>query len=248
LIDLDLGRMRLGADEIAALARAKWRLASLDLRACGIGNAGAVMLANSRLLEGVRISDLAANNIGPKGIKALAASPRVSAIRHLDLGYNTLGKSGLLAIARSRFLRELTRLDLSTHRDDSSGYTVATVAEFLTRLNMPHLRRLTLNELPVGMSGAKAIAGSPALSQLSYLDLRECRIGDKGLAALAASPHLQRLGAVWLFGNRLGKGAAVLADRKIWPLLSRCSLHGNSIPRGIAKRISARPGISADTG
>ncbi|MBY0457402.1 MAG: hypothetical protein K2V38_08705, partial [Gemmataceae bacterium] len=153
---------------------------------------------------------------------------------------NRLGKGGLQALARSPHLRGLTRLSVS---HDRYAHTVAGLAEFLRALDLPNLRHLALGGLPVGVSGAKALAQSPAFARLARLNLNFGRIGDSGLAALAGSPHLVGLISVELFQNRLGAGARVLADRAVWPLLSACVLGHNPIPRPVAKQIAQRPGL-----
>ena len=246
LVQLNLNRTPIGPAGTAALARGKWPLASLDLRVCNLGNAGAAALAGSRLLAGVKSSDLGTNDIGPKGMRALAGSPRVAAMRDLGLEYNPLGRGGLMALARSPHLRGLTALRLAHHRGDPPGYKVTDVGAFLAALDTPNLRYLMLPELPIGTSGARTIAASGM--RLTRLDLEDGRIGDRGLAALVASPHLSGLIDARLSGNRLGAGAAALADRSVWPLLSQCWLSGNPIPRVIAKKLRrARRGVSVDT-
>ena len=118
---------------------------------------------------------------------------------------------------------------------------------FLSRLEMPNLSQLALNSLPVGADGARAIAASPSFGRLTHLDLPGAQITDAGFRAMLDSPHLQRLIDVGLSSNRIGKSAAALADRNVWPLLSKCNLNGNEIPRAVAKRlVRARRGLEAD--
>jgi uncharacterized protein (TIGR02996 family) len=250
LAALDLSRMPLDAAAIRALAKAKWRLGELNLRACNFRAAGAEALAASRLLAGVKVCDLAANGIGYRGVKALAECPHAAGLRHLDLGFNhPLGKSGLLAIAKSPHLRGLTRLDLAEHiMGRAAKYAAKDLAIFLSRLAMPNLRALDLGELPVGAGGAQAIATSPSFAQLTCLDLSGCRIPGGAFKAMLESPHLRRLIDVNLANNRIGASAAALADRAAWPLLSKCNLYGNKIPRADARRLTrARRGLLADT-
>ena len=242
LVELDLSRTPIGPEGVAALARAKWPLAKLDLRVCNLGNAGAAALAGSRIMAGVKASDLGTNGIGPKGMRALAASPRLAAMRDLGLEYNPLGRGGLMALAKSPYLRGLTALRLAHHSGDPPRYKVTDVAAFLAALDTPNLRYLMLPGLPPGANGARVIAASGM--RLTRLDLDDGRIGDGGLAALLASPHLQGLIDVDLSDNRIGKSAAALADRSVWPLLSWCALYSNKTPRAVARRLKTRRGVS----
>ncbi len=250
LVSLDLSRMPLDAAGIAALGKGKqWRLAELNIRACNFGKAGAEALAASRLLSCVKVTDLAANSIGFRGVKALADCKHAASLRHLDLGLNyPLGKSGLLAIAKSPHLRNLTRLNLAEHMGYAPRYTAAELTRFIAALDMPNLRELTLDEQALGATGARAIAASPSFARLTRLYLSGDRISDGAFKAMLQSPYLQRLIDVNFANNRIGTSAEALANPTVWPLLARCNLYGNKIPREIAKKIvAARRGVGAET-
>ena len=65
----------------------------------------------------------------------------------------------------------------------------------------------------------------------------------------AEREHFRRPVDLGLSSNRIGASAAALANRSVWPLLARCNLYGNDIPRATARKLKrARRGVQADTG
>jgi uncharacterized protein (TIGR02996 family) len=101
---LDLGRNRLGPDELAAL---------LD----------------SPRLGGLRALTLHYNRLGPRGAAGLAGCPRLSRLRALRLAHNGLGDEGARALAGSPHLNALTLLDVG-HNHVSTGGLAALQARF----------------------------------------------------------------------------------------------------------------------
>lgn len=248
LIELNLARNTFGPEGIGALVRAKqWKLAALDLRACGLRTAGAVALAGWKGLSGVRVLDVAANAIGAKGVAALARSPHARSLRHLDLGYNHYGQSGLLAVADAPPLRNVTDLDVCADLPDTAGTSsAASLQAFFEGLDMPNLRHLVLNRHRFPVAAVRALAASASLARLQVLDLIDCNVTDSGLKALAESPHLGALVSVDLSGNAIGDGASALRDRAVWPQLAGARLHRNKVTPGALKRlVGNRAGVSA---
>ena len=98
-------------DGIAALAEAQWSLTTLELRNIGIGDAGAVALANGPLLATVVELNVEANRIDEAGSIALADSPRLAQLRRLVIRDNPLGVRGAAALRGSRWpvVREAAR-------------------------------------------------------------------------------------------------------------------------------------------
>jgi hypothetical protein len=81
----------------------------------------------------------------------------------------------------------------------------------------PALARLTSLALRQGYRitarGARALADSPHLADLTSLDLFYARLGDEGALALASSPHLARLTSLSLIACGVGPaGAQALAS------------------------------------
>src|SRR5262249_43453081 len=158
--------------------------------------------------------------VGDRGVAALAAHPAAKSLRVLRLGDNAFGQAGLAAIARPGAFPALTTLDL--HSSLKHRANEADVAAFVTALSSPKLRHLSLGYWPVGDAGAKALAHSPALANLTRLGLRSCDIGDAGAKALFGSPHLQRLVELDLSDNAVGASARALLDPGVMPRLIEC--------------------------
>jgi uncharacterized protein (TIGR02996 family) len=248
LLDLNLARNAFGAAGVEALARAKqWKLAALDLRACGLRTAGVAALAGWKGLSTVRVLDVAANAAGAKGIAALARSPHAAALRHLDLGYNHFGQSGLLALAEAAPLRNVTKLDICADLPESAWpASAAALQPFFERLEMSNLRHLMLNRHRFTVAAVRALAACPGLARLQVLHAAGCNLTDAGLKALAESPHLSELVSIELGGNSIGEGVAVLRPRTVWPKLASAQFYTHKLQPGQLKRlVGNRPGVSA---
>ncbi len=71
---------------------------------------------------------------------------------------------------------------------------------------------------PWGTAGARALAASRHVKNLTTLDLSYCEIGPAGVAAVLASSALPRVNEIDLSGNRIGsEGATALAAVKQLP-------------------------------
>ncbi len=246
LVELNLDRTNFGPAGAVDLARAKWKLAELHVRVCGLKNEGMVALAGSPLLAGVKIADFATNGIGAKGMKALAESPHATALRNLEIGYNPIRRSGLLALARGPALRNLTRLSLATYYLDKPRVAVKDVTEFLTHLDMSNLRELALDGMPLGAPGGHALATSTTIGRLTRLSLPNTDLTDASMKLLLAAPHLGDLVEADLCSNKIGASAEGLKNPAQWPRLGKCSLSGNKVPTAIKGKLTrARRGLSA---
>ncbi len=111
LTELVLFANGLIGDGIAALAEAAWKLTRLEMRLIGIGDAGAVALANGPLLASVVDLNVESNRIDELGAVALADSPRLAQLRRLVIRDNPLGVRGAAALRGSRWpvVREAAR-------------------------------------------------------------------------------------------------------------------------------------------
>ena len=233
--DLSGGRM-------AALAAAtQFRLHTLDLVGCAIGNDGAEALAAAPWAGSLRRLILGNNSLGPGGVAAIGGGP-FGNLGHLDLDGNSPGVGGLRAITKNPALRRLTSLSLG-YPSPGDRTTAAHIEEFLTRLDLPDLRRLELDGLPVGVGGAKVLATDPKYRSLTRLVLDSCRIGDPGASALIRSPHLQELIELQISENDIRSGVEPLADLRVMPRLAACRLDGNPIPAKLAARLKRRRGV-----
>src|SRR5262249_4700469 len=89
---------------------------------------------------------------------------------------------------------------------------------------------LDLTNRRIGDDGAKALAASLRLANLSVLLLSGCDIGDAGIRALAESPHVMNLTRLDLWDNRIGdEGIKALAGSRYLENLNRLDLGRNRV-------------------
>lgn len=240
-----LNRTEMADGQTAALAAANgFRLTTLELGACAMGNDGAEALTRAPWLGSLRRLALAFNRIGSSGVATLAGSRKLTALKHLDLSYNTLGVSGLRAIAGNPALRGLTTLLLQGAEEHNRGLVPAHFHEFLSKLDMPRLRRLDLAIRPVGHRAARLLIGEK-FGSLTRLDLTNCKLTAAAAKALLAAPTLQNLVELSLAGNDLKDGVKELTDPRTLPRLSVGNLLANRLNPDIALKLNRRPGITA---
>ncbi|WP_439622318.1 TIGR02996 domain-containing protein [Gemmata sp.] len=242
---LKLERINLGGGSAERLLGAPWfRPAHLSLTGCGLLSPGARALAAAPWLGGLRSLCVRVNVLGPADVALLVRSRALTGLKHLDLSNNEVGTTALHALAKNPALRGLLELDLAGHSlHTGDRVTPQHFEEFLTRLDLPHLRALSLNGRPIGPAAARALAADK-FATLTRLDLGACRLTDAAVQALLAAPALQNLVELRLNSNNLRTGPEPLADRRVLPRLGSCSLDDNRVPPELAKRLTRRPGVS----
>ncbi len=87
------------------------------------------------------------------------------------------------------------------------GRPTEQLLEPLLRTRIPTLRRLTLNNSPLGVGVVRALAGAALLEGVEELDLGTSGIGDEGAGLLARSAALGRVQRLNLSSNGLGPAA-----------------------------------------
>ncbi|VTU00639.1 Leucine-rich repeat-containing protein typical subtype OS=Herpetosiphon aurantiacus (strain ATCC 23779 / DSM 785) GN=Haur_4051 PE=4 SV=1: LRR_6 [Gemmataceae bacterium] len=241
---LKLERINLSGGLAERLLGAPWfRPAHLSLNGCALMSHGARALAAAPWLGGLRSLCVRVNVLGPADVALLARSPGLTGLKHLDLSNNELGAAGLKALAKNPALRGLIELDLAGYSlHTSDRVTPQHFEEFLTRLDLPHLRALSLSGRPIGPTAARALAADKFAS-LTRLDLGACRVTDPAVRALLESPALHNLVELRLNSNSLKTGPEPLVSRRVLPRLGSCSLENNRIPPELAKRLKRRPGV-----
>ena len=174
---------------------------------------GAIALAASPHLRGVKRLRLESNRLTLAGVRAIAHG--AWRLDSLELGYNQLELDGLAdalagpalgelrelsirgtwiapaeaaRLAASPTLATLEQLDL-----EGCGLGVQGIAAFCDAFALPALRRLRLERNALCDAGANAIADCAALSRLRELEAGHNRIGQKGGTAIAQSPHFASL-------------------------------------------------------
>jgi uncharacterized protein (TIGR02996 family) len=171
LEELNLTNTALGDDGVEALARGTTlrRLRRLDLQggANCVGNRGAIALAASPMLAGLRVLNLEWNSgIGPAGARALAESPYLTQLEELILDHAPIGTEGAIALAKSANLRHLRHLSLQLTGIGDAGAKALAKSPHLT-----NLRTLLLGGCDLHAAGARAIAESRYLQGVTWLNL-----------------------------------------------------------------------------
>jgi hypothetical protein len=95
------------------------RCAHVKLVRCGIGPAGAALLAGSSAAATIINLSLDDNPIGDEGAVALASAPRLTSLTWVHLANCGIGKKGIEAIARSPNFAGLWELDLHGNYSDA---------------------------------------------------------------------------------------------------------------------------------
>jgi hypothetical protein len=101
---------------------------------------------------------------------------------------------------------------------------------------------LDLTNKHVGDAGAKALAASLRLANLSVLILSGNGIGDEGIEALVTSPHVMNVNRLVLWDNRIGdEGVKALAASRYLENLNTLDLGSNRIGDEGVKALAASP-------
>jgi uncharacterized protein (TIGR02996 family) len=244
LTRLDLNETVMSDGQLAALAGANgFRLASLDLSFCSIGNEGAVALIEAPWAGSLRLLDLSFNRLGPIAMNAIAGCRHFAELKHLVLSGNPIGVTGLKAIARSPNFRNLTMM-LLDNCSIRNNLPPAHFQEFLEKLDMPNLRYLDLTGMPIGPKASQLLTDDK-FRNLTRLCIGHCKLTDEAVTELIASQTLQNLIELGLEFNGVKTGVMPLKNRGIFPRLSRCNLAGNAIAPELCRKLSRRPGVEA---
>ena len=160
----------LGCEQVA-LALAESQVLTLRLQDNGIGDHGALLLAEALALNGRLVTlSMARNQVGPRGGLELARNGRLT---RLDLGQNRLGDEGAEALALA--LTENRRLLALELQVNGIGVRGAGALADALRQGVP-LRELHLRDNRLGDEGAQLVADALKGSNLTLLDLSFNRI------------------------------------------------------------------------
>lgn len=242
LARLIFAHARFAPEHITALCRAEWRLRHLRFGSVTLRKAGAEALADAAFADTLRVLELPACEIPAGGVQALAASPRLAGLQHLDLSTNPVGPGGLLALARSKHLGGLRKLSLAHSNHGKAALSAQGLLDFLSAIQMPELRHLYLDGLPVGVRGGKVIGGG-AFPRLTRLSVPGCGLRENGSRAIVESAALPDLTVLAMADNSGGKGVAKLADPTTFPKLATAYLMRNRVPKWTLSRLRKRKGI-----
>jgi uncharacterized protein (TIGR02996 family) len=204
---LDLALNGVGEDGAIAIAESKSlrHLQYLDLSSCELGYSSlAGALINSPKLPALRVLNLDNNYLLGPDVESLAGPGRGPGLRVLEVGDGELTAEGLEALARCPAVRGLWWLSLECANIDDEM-----LERFLRHADFERLTCLKLSFNQITARGAKALAAWPGAASLQWLDVGGNKIGVAGAKALAASPHLSKL----RFVHADGRGTAALKER-----------------------------------
>jgi uncharacterized protein (TIGR02996 family) len=222
---LTLGMEQINGDGLVALAEAPWlrslrnlglaqnevgddalqsffatapleKMEVLNLDWAGAGDESITALARTPLAE-LRVLDLQSNDVGEAGLAALAASTLQPRLGVLDLCGVGLDSVSLKPLYGSPLLNRLSKLRIIANNE----LTTADLSRFLASSSFPKLKELGLGSVKFGDEGAKIVAQTAALGQLTHLSFPGSMLTGKGVKSLADSPHLARLEGLDLFSN-----------------------------------------------
>jgi serine/threonine protein kinase len=104
---------------------------------------------------------------------------------------------------------------------------------------------LDLTNKNIGDEGAKALAATPRLANLSVLILSGNNLGDEGVKALAESPHIMNLNRLILWDNRItDEGVKALAASRFLDKLTTLDIGSNRVGDEGVKALAASPYMS----
>lgn len=199
-------RRSLSVDE--RLASLTELLASPDTPWPDVFNALARWPPGPQLEAAVRLTESSATRWRPleRHLTALVAQqllagvvrPYLRLLRTLDLRMIWSERRRDLLFARMISEGGLSELHTFTTRYDLGDELIPLLTRHITGL-----RSLHLGGAGVSSTGARTLAETPSLAQLTSLSLHNNKIDDDGAAALLASPHLGALRYLNLHGNRI---------------------------------------------
>jgi uncharacterized protein (TIGR02996 family) len=166
-------------------------LERLDLEDNPLDVGGVEALAESRVVQGVRVLNLAKTRPGVPGLQGLLSAGGMSGVRSLNLANNRLGPAAAKLIAESPAVRGLRVLNLSGNPIQKGG-----VAALAGSKHLAGLLELDASDAGVTDTGAMALAESPYLGGLIRLNLR-------GVAAARPLGRAARAALEARFGGRV---------------------------------------------
>lgn len=239
---MELIEANLRGEQADALAGCHFpRLAVLGLYG-GVPTTAVRKLAAADWFAGLRSLSIDSDRIGDGGVQALKTAP---GLRALTLRGAAVWENGLEVITTAFPELRSLELRLPSGADQSPFVT----ERLLARLATPHLRNLTFSGVRLPLPAVQALAGNPAVSNLTLLRLENAALTAEGVETLVTSPHLQRVLRLDFLGHSItthttgGEGLAPLLDPAVMPDLVSCGTP-NGLPAELrAKLEAARPGL-----
>jgi uncharacterized protein (TIGR02996 family) len=177
----------------AAMALLESAIPEIDFTRSPLDDEGAFAIAESSAIGRRPVLELSACALGPAGAMAIAASPHLAGLRELSVD-TTIGETGLSALARATFAPSLERLRIDSsfeNYDPDQPPPRMTQAGLQAILGgaFPRLRALS-----IAVDG-QAFDGGPLIAQLERLELVAPVIHPRQLRyLLAGAVRLRHLG------------------------------------------------------
>ncbi len=159
LSELDLTEnYGIGSDGVRVLTDRPHALATLSvlrLADCGVSSVGAMALARSEAVAGLRMLDLSRNPLtGGRAVMRLAGSPHLAGLRSLDLSRCKLGDAAVRHLTKATFWPNLVELDLRGNHINEVG-----AGHLMKAPVPPDLTALLLDPDPLGPRAAGRLRG-----------------------------------------------------------------------------------------
>jgi uncharacterized protein (TIGR02996 family) len=174
----------------------------------------------------LEVLDLGENVLKEVGAEYLALAPCLGELKVLRLDGCDIPLTGARILAKkAAFLDGLRVLDVSHNRFGPAGLGA------LLEREPPSLHSLQIRDNDLFVTGAEALAGSPASDTLLELDLGHNALGDAAATALGESKHLRGLLVLRLRENRISLSAVTaLSASSLGRRLAVLELVAHDIP------------------
>lgn len=158
------------------------------------GSELAALIAHFEPLKTITSLIITHNDLGVEGIRLLAESSVFGQVEYLHLGSNNLGDDGVKILSQSTIFAHIHTLNLECNKITAEG------AKALADSVFNKLTSLSLVDNRIGDAGAKFLAESDTLANLTYLHLGGNRIkSEEAREALRKSKKLTRLQTLKIF-------------------------------------------------
>ena len=256
LIVLNISFNNLGDEGIKIIVNNIYRkLEFLNVSCCGIGDIGAIAIANSKYMCNLKHLDLLGNNVKQNGANAIGDSSFLSKLTYLDLNFCGVGNVGANSIASSHNMSKLQLLNLQKNGlievssivnmknlvtlDLGRNDLGEKVIQVFKSQYMCNLTELNISLCKLRANSMQALSESPLMSNLSKLNLGINFLGYEGAEFVSSSQYLTNLTCLNLCSNNLGdRGIVAIFNSKYMSNLTELNITDDSVGLEGAKAIA----------